>query len=167
MKRTCKTCDHFDCVGNCLCTDYNCPFKAHAIHREREAPACPAWKLDRHAFKSAFLDSLRKARTKHPVLLDVWPKAEDAFIYALGAKIWKRMIAKKTSFQLQAVLYSEVEEFLAEVARGDFERALEEAGDVVAVLYRALNGEGRTGDTGDSGDAGCASAGDGEEVRNE
>lgn len=143
MKRTCKTCDHFDCVGNCLCTDYNCPFKAHAIHREREAPACPAWKLDRHAFKSAFLDSLRKARTKHPVFLDAWPKAEDAEAYLDTAEIHKLDIGKKESTQLHSILFSEVFEFLAEVARGDFNAALAEAGDVVAVLYRALNGDGQ------------------------
>ena len=50
---------------------------------------------------------------------------------------------KKESTQLHSILFSEVFEFLAEVARGDFDRALEEAGDVMAVLYRALNGEGR------------------------
>lgn len=146
MKRTCKTCDHYDCVGNCLCTDYNCPFRTYAVKREREAPACPAWKLDRHAFKSAFLDSLRKAREKHPVFLDVWPKAEDAEAYLDTAEIHKLDIGKKESTQLHSILFSEVFEFLAEVARGDLDRAIEEAGDVVAVLYRALNGDGKQED---------------------
>lgn len=143
MKRTCNTCDHYDCVGHCLCTDIFCPFKGHAVYREREAPACPAWKLDRHAWKSAFLDSLAKARTKHPEFIDAWPKAEDAEDYASYARIWKKEIANKDRCQLRDVLYSEVNEFLAEVARGDLDRALEEAGDVMAVLYRALNGDGQ------------------------
>lgn len=141
--KTCKTCAHYDCVGNCLCTDDDCPFNAYMIRREREAPACPAWKLDRHAFKSAFLDSLRKASEKHPVFLDVWPKAEDAETYLDTAEIHKLGIGKKDSDQLHSILFSEVFEFLAEIARGDFDRALEEAGDVMAVLYRALNGDGQ------------------------
>lgn len=127
MKRTCET-----CASGC-----NAPF----AYTNR--PACENYELDSIDFNDAFEESLAKAREKHPVFLDAWPKAEDSERYLDAAKAWKQRIADKGSRQLHAILYSEVCEFLAEIARGDFDRALEEAGDVMAVLYRALNGDGK------------------------
>lgn len=144
MKRTCKTCDHFDCVGNCLCTDDDCPFKACAVHREREAPACPAWKLDRRAWKSAFLDSLAKAREKHPEFIDLGQSYSDYSIEYLQTEAELRKGAVEMSdCQLRTLLVAEVYAFLFEFTQGDLDRALKEAGDIMAVLYRALNNEGK------------------------
>lgn len=105
--------------------------------------ACESFDLHLGKLDEAFETSLEKACRKHPVFLDVWPKAEDAEDYASYARIWKKEIANKDRCQLRDVLYSEVNEFLAEVARGDFDRALEEAGDIMAVLYRALSEDGQ------------------------
>lgn len=144
MKRTCKTCDHYDYFGNCLCTDDNCPFNAYAVRREREAPACPAWKLDRHAFKSAFLDSLRRAREKHPEFIDLGQRYSDHSIEYFQDKAESLKGAlERSDCQLRTLLVAEVYAFLFEFARGNLDRAIEEAGDVVAVLYRALNGDGQ------------------------
>lgn len=103
--------------------------------------ACESFELHLGKLDEAFETSLEKACRKHPVFLDAWPKAEDAETYLDTAEIHKLDIGKKESTQLHSILVSEVFEFLAEIARGDFDRALEEAGDVVAVLYRALNGD--------------------------
>lgn len=137
MKRTCKTCEHRDRFGRCwkskVPNNSDCP---------DNKPACEHWMLAAEELNEAMKASLFKARRKHPVLLDVWPKAEDAEDYASYARIWKEAIANKDRGQLRDVLYSEVNEFLAEVARGYLDRAIDEAGDVLAVIYRVLNGEG-------------------------
>ena len=138
MTRTCKTSEHRDRFGQCwkskVPNESNCP---------DNKPACEHWMLASENLNEAMKASLCKARRKHPVLLDVWPEPGDAEDYAAYAKAWKQQIARKGYDQLMAVLFSEVNEFLAEVARGDFERALDEAGDVLAVIYRTLNGEGK------------------------
>lgn len=136
MKRTCKTCAAYEgYLQRCWrAKDDYCP---------DNKPACEHWILAAGKLTKAMCASLDKACEKHPVFLDAWPKAEDAEDYASYARIWKEAIANKDRGQLRDVLYSEVNEFLAEVARGDFDRALEEAGDVVAVLYRALNEDGK------------------------
>lgn len=103
--------------------------------------ACESFELHLGKLDEAFETSLEKAREKHPVFLDAWPKAEDAEAYLDTAEIHKLEIGKKESTQLHSILFSEVFEFLAEIAKGDFARALEEAGDVMAVMYRALNGD--------------------------
>ena len=162
MKRTCETCKHF--CQSFIEGQYRCFRTTPAVSREWDSPACEHYELSKSDLEMAFDNSLAKARAKHPVFLDAWPKAEDAEAYLDTAEIHKLDIGKKESTQLHSILFSEVFEFLAEVARGDLDRAIEEAGDVMAVLYRALNGEGRTGDTGDSGDTGNARKGDGEEV---
>lgn len=136
MKRTCKTCALRDDIRK-RCwrtTKADCP---------DNKPACEHWILAPYELTKALLASLEKASEKHPVFLDAWPKAEDSERYLDAAKAWKQRIADKGSRQLHAILYSEVCEFIAEVARGDFDRALEEAGDIMAVLYRALNGDGQ------------------------
>lgn len=134
MKRTCKTCAAYDDLRQwCwMVDDAYCP---------DNKPACEHWILAAGKLTKAFRASLDKAREKHPVFLDVWPKAKDAEDYASYARFWKDF--KNGADRLQAILYSEVNEFIAEVARGDFDRALEEAGDIMAVLYRALNEAGK------------------------
>lgn len=140
MRKTCKTCGHRDELGRC----WKSKVPNESVCPENK-PACEHWNLAFEDLTSAMYASVDKAREKHPVLLDVWPEPGDAEDYAAYAKAWKQQIARKGYDQLMAVLFSEVNEFLAEVARGDFDRALEEAGDVIAVLYRALNGEGKEG----------------------
>lgn len=139
MKKTCKTCAERDNYRWCLLptnTDKDC-------HRPDDTPACEHWHLSFEELTEAMCASVDKARRKHPVLLDVWPEPKDAEGYEVWAKTWKQQIANKDRGQLRDVLYSEVNEFLVEVARGNFDRALEEAGDIMAVLYRALNGDGQ------------------------
>lgn len=136
MKRTCKTCAAYeDHLQRCWrAKDDYCP---------DNKPACKHWILAAGKLSKAMCASLDKACEKHPVFLDVWPKTKDAETYLDTAEIHKLGIGKKDSNQLCSVLLSEVFEFLAEVARGDFDRAIEEAGDVMAVLYRTLNEAGK------------------------
>lgn len=141
MKRTCETCKHF--CESFVEGQYRCFRTTPAVSSSWDSPACEHYELSKSDFANVFGDSLAKARAKHPVFLDVWPDPKDAEHYKTCAKYLKEEIAHKEVDQLRTVLYSEVNEFLAEVARGDFDRALEEAGDVIAVLYRALNGEGK------------------------
>ncbi len=139
MKRTCKTCAERDRYRRCLLPGLT----AKDCYRPDDHPACEHWILAFEDLTEAMCASVAKARRKHPVLLDVWPKSEDAEHYETCAKYLKEEIAHKEVDQLRTVLYSEVNEFIAEVARGDVERALDEAGDVLAVLYRTLNGDGQ------------------------
>ena len=131
--------------------------------------ACESFELHLGTFDEAFEASLAKAREKHPgfVLVQSLRYKRETLRkhYKMLAGVARRNVAEgRCEFQLCDVLLEEIYEFLEAFFSDDFDRSLEEAGDVVAVLYRALNGEGRTGDTGDSGDTGCAPAGDGEEV---
>ncbi len=139
MKKTCRTCEH--ACPALLTGMVHCNRTKET--RKEEARACSKHTFDTDKLVFAFYSSLRKARDKHPEFIDAWPKAEDAEDYASYARIWKKEIANKDRCQLRDVLYFEVNEFLAEVARGDFDRALEEAGDIMAVLYRALNEDGK------------------------
>lgn len=138
MNATCKSCEHRDRCGRCwkakVPNNSDCP---------ENKPACEHWMLAAEELNEAMKASLFKARRKHPVFLDAWPKAEDAETYLDTAEIHKLGIGKEDSHQLCSVLLSEVFEFLAEVARGDLDRAIDEAGDVLAVIYRVLNGEGK------------------------
>lgn len=138
MKKTCKTRKYRDFLGNCWKTK-----DLLDADRRDDTPACEHWELRLDDLVDAMDTSVAKARKKHPVLLDVWPEPNDAEHYKTDAKIWKQVIARQEFDQLRSVIYSEVNEFLAEVARGDFDRAIREAGDIMAVLYRTLNGEGR------------------------
>lgn len=134
MKKTCGQCKHR--WMECCLKDMREWLTVDAADE-----ACESFELHLGKLDEAFDASLAKARKKHPAFLDAWPKAEDAEAYLDTAEIHKLDIGKKESTQLHSILLSEVFEFLAEVARGDFDRALEEAGDVIAVMYRALNGE--------------------------
>ena len=145
MTHTCETCKHafssfFDGKLKCYREENH---KGMVIPVKGAKPACEHYELARSALGHAFDASLAKARKKHPVFLDVLPTQEDGDVYRDVAKGFKKIIADKTSTQLYAILCSEVLDFLAEVAKGDFARALEEAGDVMAVMYRALNGDGK------------------------
>lgn len=137
MKRICANCAH---ANHARMSNYIICNKKHELRRAI-CQACKKWELSVELLNDAFAKSLDKARAKHPVFLDVWPEAEDAEDYASYARIWKEAIANKDRGQLRDILYSEVNEFLVEVARGDLDRAVSEAGDLIAVVYRALNGE--------------------------
>lgn len=136
MKKICGQCKHR--WMECCLKD-----RRERLTVDAADEACESFELHLGKLDEAFETSLEKACRKHPVFLDVWPKAEDAESYLDTAEIHKLDIGRKESTQLHSILFSEVFEFLAEVARGDFDRALEEAGDIMAVLYRALNSKGR------------------------
>ena len=121
MKRTCKT-----CASGCTA-----PF-AYTNH-----PACENYELDSIDFNDAFEESLAKAREKHPGFVPL-PTPDLAEGFAVDARWHAEAVPC-----LRNVLLSEVYEFIAEVAKGNFYRALEEAGDVMAVMFRALTGDGK------------------------
>lgn len=130
MKRTCETCaflNEGECIRHFLAPKSAMPFD----------PACKDYTLSFSEFKWALAESRDKARKKHPGFVP------------LPTLDWEEGFVKDARWHagavpcLRNVLLAEVFEFLAEVARGDFDRALEEAGDVMAIMYRALNGDGQ------------------------
>lgn len=99
----------------------------------------------REAFFRKCSEHLDHAREKHPFfangVLDDCKQGNvlDEVVTLEMAKYYKRKIAK--SPVLEHVLLSEIYEFLAESHKGDMERALEEACDIVAVLMRFIFGD--------------------------
>ena len=135
--KTCKTCGYFD-DGLQVC-ELKSKDKWHCVLADDKA--CDDWTLGYEALLGKASESLKKALEKHPDFVPL-PTPDLAEGFAVDARWFAEAYPC-----LRNVLLSEVQEFLAEVARGDFDRALEEAGDVMAVLYRALNGEGRKEET--------------------
>lgn len=126
-----KTCG--DCLFFCdpdLCVKYD-QLEAY----DWDSPACATFELDPDALMDAARTSIDKAHVRHP---------DFAYILRDAAEDYADKAADlKADSTLHAVLVAECYEFLVEMAKGDFARAKQEAGDVIAVLYRALNGEGR------------------------
>lgn len=154
MKRTCKTCKHaffsfFDGKLKCYREENH---KGMVIPVDDKKPACEHYELALSALDDAFDASLAKARKKHPDFVSI-PAGSRA--HAIGtaagnmAKQIKTDLERESTAQhhvdcqLEMALKGELYEFLEAFHHGDFNAALSEAGDVVAVLYRALNGEGR------------------------
>lgn len=134
MKQTCETCACYN-DGECL-IHFTQPAKANA-----KDPACEDYALAMTEFKWALVDSLEKARRKHPDFIPLPPfHWGNQLLYEARQYKWKVQDGKG---ELQEVLLSECYEFMSALAVGDFDHALEEAGDVMAVLYRALNGDGK------------------------
>lgn len=92
---------------------------------------------DRHEQFYALCDEhIRHAREKHPEF------AKTVSIY--GEYALSKMARNYKSvgnISIEAVLFSEVYEFLAELQRGDKARAREEGADIVAVVLRACEGD--------------------------
>ena len=147
-----------------FCAYYYEPGAACSIRSVRPG-GCSSFELSLEVLMGEVEESLYKARHKHPGFVEVLPESRDAEDYESVARQCKAEGALKRPDQLRAVILSEVNEFLAEVARGNLGDATLEAADIIAVLVRALNGEGGTGDSGDAGDSGSARKGDGEEAR--
>lgn len=82
---------------------------------------------------------VRHARRKHPFFASrvLW---RDGALFNHNEAKWQKEQIKR-NYSLEAVLLSEVHEFLVEMHVGNYKRAFEEACDVVAVLYRALAGD--------------------------
>lgn len=150
MKRTCETCKH-SCPayldGTLKCFRY-----PSGAPRDAGTEACKHYELAPTALKFAAEASLEKARAKHPEFVAIpCSKRAHAIATAAGnmAKQIKADLERESTAQcyvdcqLEMVLKSEVYEFLEAFHNGDFNAAMQEAGDVIAVLYRALNGEGR------------------------
>ena len=150
MKRTCETCKH-SCPafvdGTLKCFRY-----PSGAPRDAGTEACKHYEFAPTFLEFAAKDSLAKARKKHPDFVAI-PAGERA--HAIGtaagnmAKQIKADLARESTAQcyvdcqLEMALKGELYEFLEAFHHGDFNTALAEAGDVIAVLYRALNGEGR------------------------
>lgn len=136
MIHTCKTCAAYDDhLQGCWRAKDDCP---------DNKPACEYWILSAGKLMTAFRASLDKAREKHPEFIDLGQRYSDHSIEYFQDKAESLKGAlERSDCQLRTLLVAEVYAFLFEFARGDFDRALEEAGDVMAVLYRALNEAGK------------------------
>ena len=126
-----KTCG--DCRFFCdpdLCVKYD-----QRKASDWDSPACATFELDPDALMDAARTSIYKAHERHP---------DFAYVLRDNAEDYAEKAADlKADSTLHAVLLAECYEFLAEISKGDHARAKAESGDVIAVLYRALNGEGR------------------------
>ena len=135
MKKTCDSRVSHD--GRLCVCDAESGINAH----EKDDPACGKLRLDVARLMEAANNSLHKAREKHPDFVPLPPfHWGNQLLYTARQYKWRVQDGKG---ELQEVLLSECYEFMSALAVGDFRHALEEAGDVVAVLYRALNGEGK------------------------
>lgn len=150
MKRTCETCKHF--CESFVEGQYRCFRTTPAVSRAWDSPACEHYELSKSDLEMAFDNSLAKACKKHPDFVAI-PAGKRAHAIGTAAGNMARKLKAylmgesmpmcHEDYQLEVALKSELYEFLEAFHCGDFERALSEAGDVVAVLYRALNGDGK------------------------
>jgi hypothetical protein len=90
-------------------------------------------------FFRGIIRHVRHARLKHPLFAKRVLWRDDALFNHNEAKWQKKQIERNHS--LEAVLLSEVHEFLVEMHKKNYKRAFEEALDIVAVLVRALLGD--------------------------
>ena len=90
----------------------------------------------RDAFFKAVSAHINHARDKHEFFCDSVGSTHNYSRLALELKV---VIAQSPT--LENVLVAELCEFMDEAQRGNYERAYEEACDVVAVLYRYLAGD--------------------------
>lgn len=133
--KTCETCGYFD-PGLQVC-ELKSKGKWHCVLAADKA--CDDWTMGYEALLGKVSESLKKAREKHPDFVPLPPfHWGNQLLYEARQYKWKVQDGKG---ELQEVLLSECYEFMSALAVGDFRHALEEAGDVIAVLYRALNGE--------------------------
>ena len=91
----------------------------------------------RDKFFKKVSEHINHAREKHPFFCELG--TYDANEFASYARAYKEAIPAEPT--LTKVLLSEVYECLEAFAKGDKAQALEEACDVVAVLYRAYAGD--------------------------
>lgn len=140
MKRTCETCKHF--CESFVEGQYRCFRTTPAVSSKLDSPACEHYELSKSDFVMAFDGCLIKAREKHPGFVPVPTGDKKAATYRALAQD-ERRVQRCFGATLAEVLREDIYEFLAEVAAGDFDRALEEAGDVMAVMFRALTGDGK------------------------
>ena len=90
-------------------------------------------------FFRGIIRHVRHARQKHPHFAKKVLWCNDARFNVKDALWYKKQIEHNHS--LEAVLLSEVHEFLVEMHVGNYKRAFKEALDIVAVLVRALIGD--------------------------
>lgn len=100
--------------------------------------------MDEEAFWKACSKHIQHARDKHPHFADtvinrkhITPEASAASI----ARHTKAIISHEAlsgRASVENILLGEVYEFIAELAKKDKARAVEEAADIVAVVYRAI-----------------------------
>lgn len=134
--KTCETCGYFD--PSLQVCELKSKGKWHCVLAADKA--CDDWTLGYEALLGKASESLKKAREKHPDFVPVPTGDKKSATYRALAQD-ERRVQRCFGETLAEVLREEIYEFLAEVAAGDFNRAIEEAGDVIAVMYRALNGE--------------------------
>lgn len=130
--KTCGQCKHR--WMECCLKD-----KRERLTVEAADEACESFELHLGKLDEAFEASLEKARRKHPAFVPLPPfHWGNQLLYEARQYKWKVQDGKG---ELQEVLLSECYEFMSALAVGDFNAALAEAGDIIAVMYRALNGE--------------------------
>lgn len=90
-------------------------------------------------FNQLCRDHIEHAREKHPKFAEIASFYNTYVLDNLAQS--HRLIVLEKAQTVHMILLSEVYEFLAELKRGNYDRAREEAADIVAVLWRALQCE--------------------------
>lgn len=155
MKRTCENCRHA-CPTNMVSMIF-CFRDKDRSPRKLRTPACKDFELACNKLDEVFQDALRKNREEHPSFVPP-PQKNRSHIYALDAQTCRGYIKEGLAeipsedeenalggyrFDLlRNVLFAEAYDFLVKAADRNFDGALEKAGRIVAVIYRALNGDG-------------------------
>lgn len=144
MSPTCRTCVH------CIKGADGVPKCFHSGLTQTvtfETPACSHYILSEAMLFGAHTASLDRARKLHADFCDhvitghgnpVIAKTLDISAAERRLKYARKALAEDPT-SLEAVLDCEVAEFLLDFALGHHAHALSEAGDIIAVLYRALN----------------------------
>ncbi len=147
MKRICGDCTH-SCPTN-LSGELVCFLDEARAPRKRTMPACEHFALSMESMYLNVKDALCESRKELPGFLPP-PQTTMVATYKIEAQACRSHLevsangfADEYRFDLLGyLLFATVSEFLAEVANRDFERSLKKAAEVVAILYRTLNGDG-------------------------
>ena len=128
----CRTCRYYDAQDKaCYLKGYRQGFKP--------TDGCDRWVYNTDRFADIVNAHVRHACKKHPGFVrTVCPVNTSYMRFSKHADLYREMLGQDSC--LAYALLSEVYEFLAEVARGDANRAEQEAADVMAVIIRALAG---------------------------
>lgn len=154
--RTCGYCNHSrfsNAFGLLICFRDN-----HRTPHEVSGPACEHFELTSDKLFAAFKTALGDSRRECPNFVPPPQEKRRARLYATDARVCKGYIEEGLKeipsedeenalggyrFDLlRNTLFAASYEFLVEVSAKNFYQSLKKAGEIIAILYRTLNGDG-------------------------
>lgn len=157
--RTCGHCNHSchsNAVGMMICLR-----DKDRVPRKFTEPACEHFELSLESLEMALEDALCKSRKERPNFVPPPQEQRRARLYALDARTCRGYIEeglKEVPSEdentggyrfdlLRNILFAAAYDFLVEISTGDFNQSLKKAGEITAILYRTLNGDGEKKET--------------------